>query len=408
MDTHPQFKGAESSLDAPEVSKIKKAVETLSIELKDEAERIEKNRFIPEDILGKVKSTGIFRLVKPRLFGGLESNPTVMIDVLSQLAVGCASTAWVSAGCGLHPWMLGTFPLAAQEDVWLDDFDTFITGTYAPTNHAQKVHDGILISGSWHFASGCQNAEWAILGLTLPGDKTASKNRPAFAILPMSDIDIEDIWFAMGLAGTGSNSLHLKNVFVPDHRIMSFEDMSSGRSPGAKAHNSFVYNIPFLSVVPYSIISVALGAAKGALDAFVDETANRKTRGGTADAGHKVGGFPIVQSRVEEAAANIETGFGILRHDLENNYAAAKSGAGLSITRRIENRRNQAMAMRLAVQAVNALFCCVGGSGLLLNQPVQRAWRDVNAAARHAGLNWDVQSTLSGRHALGYDTPGGY
>ena len=154
MDTPPQFKGAESSLDAPEVSKIKKAVETLSIELNDEAERIEKNRFIPEDILGKVKSTGIFRLVKPRLFGGLESNPTVMIDVLSQLAVGCASTAWVSAVCGLHPWMLGTFPLAAQEDVWLDDFDTFITGTYAPTNHAQKVHDGILISGSWHFASG--------------------------------------------------------------------------------------------------------------------------------------------------------------------------------------------------------------------------------------------------------------
>ena len=144
------------------------------------------------------------------------------------------------------------------------------------------------------------------------------------------------------------------------------------------------------------------------VDAFVDETANRKTRGGTADAGHKVGGFPIVQSRVAEAAANIETGFGILRHDLENNYAAAKSGAGLSITRRIENRRNQAMAMRLAVQAVNALFSCVGGSGLLLNQPVQRAWRDVNAAARHAGLNWDVQSTLSGRHALGYDTPGGY
>ncbi len=408
METTPHPKIIQSSTEAIETSKIKDAVHTLYIELKDEAERIEQNRSIPKEIIKRVKSTGIFRLVKPRLFGGLEENPTVMIDVLSQLAMGCASTAWVSAVCGLHPWMLGTFPLAAQEDVWLDDVDTFITGTYAPSNQAQKVRDGICISGSWQFASGCQNADWAILGLLLPNEKKVKKNPAAFVIVPMAEVVIEDMWYAMGLAGTGSNNLHLNNVFVPDHRIMSFEDMSSGQTPGAAAHNSFVYNIPFLSVVPYSIISVALGAAKGALDAFVDDTANRKTRGGTTDAGHKVGGFPIVQSRVAEAAASIETGFGILRRDLEYNYAAAKSGAGLSITRRIENRRNQAMAMRLAVQSVNALFSCVGGSGLLLNQPIQRAWRDVNAAARHAGLNWDVQSTLSGRHALGYDTTGGY
>ena len=109
-----------------------------------------------------------------------------------------------------------------------------------------------------------------------------------------------------------------------------------------------------------------------------------------------------------ETAASIETGLGLLRHDLKANYDAAKFGNGLSVTQRIENRRNQAMAMRLAVQAVDVLFSCVGGAGLLLDHPVQRAWRDVNAAARHAGLNWDVQSTLSGRHTLGYDTVGGY
>ena len=384
------------------------AVQTVSMQLKDKALEIERARRVPEDVLSLVKSTGIFKLVQPKKFGGLQANPAIMIEVLSQLATGCASTAWVSAVCGLHPWMIGTFPLAAQQDIWGDDPDTFVSGASAPSTGADPVSGGIRVTGVWQFASGCQNADWALLGTRVPDEVQNSDLYPAFFLVPMAEVTIEDMWHAVGLAGSGSNNLHLDNVFIPDHRVMSFADMSSGDSPGAKVHKDFVYNIPFLSVVPYSIASVGLGAAKGALDAFVDITSERETRGGTVDGGQKVGGFPIVQSRVAEAAASIETGLGLLRHDLKANYDAAKFGNGLSVTQRIENRRNQAMAMRLAVQAVDVLFSCVGGAGLLLDHPVQRAWRDVNAAARHAGLNWDVQSTLSGRHTLGYDTVGGY
>ena len=384
------------------------AVHDVSLQLKDTALRVEKARRVPEDVMTQVKSTGLFKLVQPRQFGGLQASPKIMIEVLYQLATGCASTAWVSAVCGLHPWMVGTFPIEAQNDLWADDPDTFVTGTYAPSAVAKHAEGGVRVSGVWQFASGCQNADWALLGVWIPDDETPAGRYPAFMLVPMSEIEIEDMWYAVGLAGSGSNNLHLDNVFVPNHRVMSFADMSSGSSPGAKAHDDFVYNIPFLSVVPYSIASVALGAAKGALDAFIDITSERETRGGTVDGGNKVGGFPIVQSRIAEAAASIETGLGLLRHDLAANYTATQSGEGLTVTRRIENRRNQAMAMRLAVEAVNALFSCVGGAGLLLDHPVQRAWRDVNAAARHAGLNWDVQTTLSGRHALGYDTVGGY
>ena len=304
--------------------------------------------------------------------------------------------------------MIGTFPLEAQQDVWSDDADTIVSGSYAPSAMAEPVGGGIRVSGVWQFASGCQNAQWALLGVWVPDDDQPSGRYPAFMLVPMADIEIEDMWHAVGLTGSGSNNLHLTEVIVPAHRVMSFADMSSGASPGAKVHDDVVFNIPFLSVVPYSIASVALGAAQGALDAFVDITAARETRGGTVDGGNKVGGFPIVQSRVAEAAASIETGLGLLRRDLSANVTAAESGDGLTVTRRIENRRNQAMAMRLAVEAVDALFACVSGAGLLLDHPVQRAWRDVNPAARHAGLNWDVQTTLSGRHALGYDTVGGY
>ena len=396
------------SISVTDETAVLSAVHDVSVSLRDAALRIEQARRVPEDVMAMVKDTGLFKLVQPRMFGGLQSKPTVMIEALSQLATGCASTAWVSAVCGLHPWMIGTFPLQAQQDIWGDDPDTIVSGSYAPSAMAEAADGGIRVSGVWQFASGYQNAQWALLGVWIPDEDQPSGRHPAFMLVPMADIEIEDMWHAVGLTGSGSNNLHLTDVFVPGHRVMSFADMSSGASPGAEVHGDVVFNIPFLSVVPYSIASVALGAAKGALDGFVDITAERETRGGTVDGGNKVGGFPIVQSRVAEAAASIQTGLGLLRHDLSANVAAAETGEGLTVTRRIENRRNQAMAMRLAVEAVNALFSCVGGAGLLLDHPVQRAWRDVNATARHAGLNWDVQTTLSGRHALGYDVVGGF
>src|SRR5215471_15525675 len=70
--------------------------------------------------------------------------------------------------------------------------------------------------------------------------------------------------------------------------------------------------------------------------------------------------------------------------------------------------RNQAYATKLAVEAVEALNASTGGYGLLLSNPVQRAWRDVNAVARHVSLNWDAVGTMYGQHAFGLEPRGQY
>ena len=49
-----------------------------------------------------------------------------------------------------------------------------------------------------------------------------------------------------------------------------------------------------------------------------------------------------------------------------------------------------------------------GGYGLMLSNPVQRAWRDVNAVARHVSLNWDAVGTMYGQHAFGLEPKGQY
>jgi len=83
-------------------------------------------------------------------------------------------------------------------------------------------------------------------------------------------------------------------------------------------------------------------------------------------------------------------------------------GRALNVDQRIRNRRDHAFAARLARDAVDVLFSAVGGSGLALDQPIQRMWRDSSAIVRHITLNWDGVSSMVGQHLLGLTPKGQY
>ena len=84
-----------------------------------------------------------------------------------------------------------------------------------------------------------------------------------------------------------------------------------------------------------------------------------------------------------------------------------ENGEG-SIRQRVTNRRGQGFAVNLAVRAVDILNAATGGNGLAMSNPIQRAWRDVNAVARHVSLNWDSIGAMYGQMALGLEPRGQY
>jgi resorcinol 4-hydroxylase (FADH2) len=83
-------------------------------------------------------------------------------------------------------------------------------------------------------------------------------------------------------------------------------------------------------------------------------------------------------------------------------------GELISQEQRITSRRGQAFAVSLALRAAEALNASTGGQGLDLANPVQRAWRDVNAVGRHISMNWDAVGTMYGQLALGLEPRGQY
>jgi resorcinol 4-hydroxylase (FADH2) len=118
--------------------------------------------------------------------------------------------------------------------------------------------------------------------------------------------------------------------------------------------------------------------------------------------------LPTIQIKLAEAAASVDAARTILLRDLGDIAREVRQNGSGSVQQRITNRRGQCFAVKLAVDAVDILNAATGGNGLALTNPVQRAWRDVNAVGRHVSVNWDSVSAMYGQMLLGLEPRGQY
>jgi alkylation response protein AidB-like acyl-CoA dehydrogenase len=374
-------------------------------EIRALAEETERRRSLFPHIVEKIRDAELLRTTRPKLFGGFEYDGEVALRIALTISTACASTGWAVNGALANGVSFGHYPIEAQRELWANGEDPFTCACFAPTGTAVPRDGGYRLSGEWSFASGCDHSAWIRLGARIAGP---TPDDGAFFLLPIGDVEIEDNWFVCGLAGTGSKNILVRDAFVPSHRVLRFADTRSGRTPGSHHHPNPLYRMPLLVLGASMLASTAVGAAKGALSDYLEMTTGRRTRGALAGGGLAMTEFATVQLRYAEAAAAVEAAELILLTDMRAAMQKLRAGEEITIADRIRSRRNQAYATRLAVQAVEALNASTGGDGLLLSNPIQRAWRDVNAVARHVSLNWDAVGTMYGQHAFGLDPRGQY
>jgi alkylation response protein AidB-like acyl-CoA dehydrogenase len=377
-------------------------------EIRALAEETERNRNVLPQIIDKIRDAELLRTCRPSEFGGFEYDGETALRIAMTISAACASTGWAVNGAVSNGRSIAHFPIEAQREVWGGDADPFTCACFAPTGTAVPIEGGYVLNGSWSFASGVDASSWTKLGafITTPDAKPPFEG--AFFLLPIGDCEIVDNWFVCGLAGTGSKDIVVHDVFVPAHRVLLFSDARAGTAPGAKYHRNPLYRMPLLIHGASMLASTAVGAARGALDTYLETTRVRKTRGALAGGQLPMAEFATIQLRYAEAAAAVESAELILLTDMRKMTQKLYAGEEITIADRIRCRRNQAWVTKLAVQAVDALNASTGGYGLHLNHPVQRAWRDANAVARHVSLNWDAVGTMYGQHAFGLEPRGQY
>ncbi len=377
-------------------------------EIRDRAEESERNRRISPEIIAKIREAELLRTTRPKEFGGFEFDPTVALEIALTISAACASTGWAVNGALSNGISFGHYPIETQRELWGGGADPFSCACFAPTGIAVPAEGGYVLSGKWSFASGVDHASWVRLGASIKTPDAAPPSDGAFFLLPIGEVEVEDNWFVYGLCGTGSKNITVRDVFVPDRRVLRFADTRAGRTSGAQHHQNPLYRLPLLVLGASMLASTAVGAAKGALADYLEMTTGRRTRGALAGGGLAMAEFATVQLRYAEASAAAEAAELILMTNIRNATAKLRAGEDITVADRIRIRRDQAYVTRLALQAVEALNASTGGAGLLLANPIQRAWRDVNAVARHVSLNWDAVGTMYGQHAFGLEPRGQY
>jgi alkylation response protein AidB-like acyl-CoA dehydrogenase len=398
----------DKAMPKPSIGELVSRATEIGAFARQAAEQTETNRRVSPLAIARMRDAGLFRIMQPAVYDGYEYGFEALVPVVAAVGAGCASTAWVFSLGIVHQWLVAAFPEKTQDEYWSNP-DAIAFGSYPPVGKVVAVEGGYRLSGTWSFTSGCDHADWLVLGGMIPprqGESAAAKL--AFFLVPIGDVEIDDTWFTMGLAGTGSKNTVAKDAFVPEHRVVAVADLLAGTAPGSRIHKNPLYRQSMLSAFPFALVSPLLGAAEGGLADFIDMAKIRTTRGAVTGGNNRMAEFATIQTRVAEATGAVEAARLTILTALQDALVAAEAGRQADLDIRLRNRLRQAFSVKLIVQAIDALFQAAGGQGIFTSKPIQRAWRDIHAGALHVSMNWDAVSTMYGQHALGLDPKGQY
>jgi 3-hydroxy-9,10-secoandrosta-1,3,5(10)-triene-9,17-dione monooxygenase len=381
----------------PEVL-VQRARELVPV-LAERAKKAEDARSIPKETIADLQKAGLFEVLKPKQYGGYEMDPQVFYDVCMTLAEGCMSTAWIYGVIGVHNWQIALFDPRAAADVFGKNPSTLIASTYMPKGQVTPVEGGFKFSGRWGFSSGIDHADWVFLG-GLIFNKADPKAPPEYRtfLLPKSDYEVVDTWHVMGLKGTGSKDIVVKDVFVPEYRTHKASDGFMGTNPGRETFTAPLYKLPFGQIFVRAVSSAAIGALQGAVNAFRDWG-----KAWMGNMGVKTADQGPAQMAVAEALVAIDEMKLVLNRNFDVLMNAARSGTQVDINQRLQYRFQAAQVVeRCAKHAYQVLSAC-GGRGIFNDFPVVRHFLDIHAARAHYANNPDLFGKNFGGVMLGRD-----
>lgn len=362
------------------------------------AEEAENLRQVPDENINLLRTAGFFRAFQPACYGGLEISVEQYGPILVDIAQACASTAWAAGLLAQHAHGLALMSGEAQAEIWADP-ETLLSSSVAPLNTATPTQGGVRLSGRFGWSSGCDHAQWAFLGFKMPPKNEAEAPMWCFALVPRSDYAILDDWHVAALRGTGSKTLVLDEIFVPDHRIDSVPALLTGTSKGFGIHDGGIFRSDFNAYFPLGFSAVALGVAKRMVAL---SRARLLTRVRAYTGANVIENTPA-QMRLGEATHMVRAAQSSLERDWREIAGRSRSGVMPSAEETNMWRTNQAHVSRTAIAAVNLLFSAAGGSAWYSNNEMQRLWRDANMVGAHAFSDYDIAAQRMGRGMLGLE-----
>ncbi len=364
--------------------------------LRENVEVTHRERRVARANVVAMTDAGLFRLLQPRRWGGLESDMRTHIEVVSRIAKGCSSTSWVLGVLQIHSWLAAQFGEEAQADIYANNPDARVAAVLTPRGTATHVEGGFVLSGFWPFASGCDHCEWILLGARVEG--ATGPDAECVLLVPSEDAPSLDDWDVGGLGGTGSHSVRLEEVFVPAHRCIRSADALNGKGPGLAIAEGPLYHSAAAPALVLAVTGTAPGVAETAFQSFVERLPGRPV---AYMDDLQQDDWTATHLQVGEARTRIDVAKLLLARVADDIDEWANKGEDMPLEIRARTRADCAWAVRQCMDAVEILYIASGGSGLANTSVIQRAQRDLHAVNMHGILMLETNLDIYGRVLLG-------
>jgi len=360
----------------------------------DEAQQL---RRMPDDLRDLLIDQGMFRFTLPVELGGEDASALETIEVLEAVSAIDASIGWnLMLGSEINAMSAGGMAKELAREVYLDNPRVVMCGGGGPgTQPAYALDQGdgsYRVWGESTFISGCHNSTWCFMGAPILDDGEPRKDANGMPIVKMwflhrSQWDIIDNWDVAGLRGSGSHNVRAEGALV-EEKWVPVELMST-----PALYDNPVFRIPVPLRLSYNKVAVALGIAKGALDAFVDVANNKVPMLSTS----KLMERPMAQYRMGEMTAKYRAARAYVFEAMGAVEEELRRGADApSADTTIEARLACTYGAQACMEVVDVVHASCGTSASYMRNPLERKLRDAHGAASHRWVAHPLYETLGG------------
>ena len=385
------------TLTAQHQSLVDAAVE-LAPAARELQEETERERCIPQRLVGQLREAGFHRMLLPKAIGGEQLDIPTCFRIVELMAEGDASVGWNLMNNAVIQLSSLAFAEAGVEEIFADGPDTIIAGTLVPGGgQGTRVEGGYRMTGRWRFGSGCREARWMVANFDIPGEDGSGVYRAAFHV---EEVTIHrDTWDVTGMRGTGSHDWSVEDVFVPDRRVLFV--------PGRVMLNQWqhwdgtLYSLPVHTIIGPHHSMIATGVARAGIDALA-ELAGAKIPRGRAGTSRLLRDEPHIQDWVARAEAHLAGGRAFRETMLRQVWATAEAGEAVDLELCGKCRLAGSFAADSARAAMDIVYRAAGTTATQRQNRLAHCWRDLQVVGQAAAVNPDWYPVV-GRLLLGLD-----
>ncbi len=337
----------------------------------------DRRRCLTDRAMAALHEQSLFRLLLPRAVGGHEVALPEFFAVIEAVARFDGSAAWClcQGNAGAH--LAAYLDPAVADEIWGGDPNGVLA--WGPgKSEIRAVAGGYSVTARSAFVSGSHHATWLAAHCTaFEADGTprlGPDGGPELrtALIPASEIELDDKWDAIGLRGSGSDSFALDDKFVPaDHTIVRASMIED------RPRISALHGLPLMTVYAVGFAATALGIARGVLDAFIDLAGEKRQRGIATLLGENA----VVQDEIARAEAKLSASRAFLIGAAEQGWHDLQTLDMMSLDQRMRIRLAGTYAIHEAKAAVDTLYDSAGTSAVMASSPFERRFRDIHTVA---------------------------